>query len=311
MSEKPKITSIGGQAVIEGVMMRGERLYAMAVRRPDNEIEMVTENITPLTDKFPLFGWPVFRGVVKFVDSLIMGMKLLIKSAEIAGLDEDIEPESKFEIWLMNKFGDKLMKFLLGISVLISIGISILLFILLPVWAARFAYGFIGENTWAIGMIESFVKLCVFVAYILLVSRSKDIQRVFQYHGAEHKTISCFEHHEPLIVENVRKYPCLHRRCGTSFLIIVILISVLVFAFVGSRDFLVRFGIRFLLLPVIAGVSYEIIRWAGKSNSAVVGIISWPGMMMQRLTTSEPDDAQIEAAIAAMTEVLKHEPEES
>ena len=311
MSEKPIITTIGGQAVIEGVMMRGDRIYAMAVRRPDKEIEMVTETITPITEKYPPLGWPIIRGVVKFVDSLVMGMKLITKSAEIAGLDEDIEPESKFEKWLMAKFGDKLMNFLLVVSVLFAIGISIFLFIWLPVWIVRFSYPFIGENTWAIGLIEGFVKLSVFVAYILLISRMKDIQRVFQYHGAEHKTISCFEHHEPLVVENVRKYPCLHRRCGTSFLVIVVLISALVFSLVNTRLFWIRFGIRFLLLPVIAGLSYEVIRWAGKSESSLVGIISWPGMAMQRLTTKEPDDEQIETAIAAMSEVLRHEPEKS
>lgn len=309
MSDKPKITAIGGQAVIEGVMMRGKRLYAMAVRRPDNEIEMVTGMITPIEEKFSLFGWPVIRGVVRFVDSLAMGIKLLTKSAEIAGLDEDIEPETKFERFLIDKFGDKLMDVLLGVSMVVSIGISILLFFWLPVWITSFAYRFIGESTWVLGVIEGFVKISIFVVYILIISRSKDIQRVFQYHGAEHKTISCFEHHETLIVENVRKYPCLHRRCGTSFLIIVMIISMMVFAFVSTNDVWMRFGLRFLLIPVIAGLSYEIIRWAGKSESSLVSLISWPGMAMQRLTTTEPNDAQIEVAIAAMSEVLKHEPE--
>jgi len=312
MSDKPKITTIGGQAVIEGVMMRGKRLYAMAVRRPDKEIEMVTGEIKPIEEKFPPFGWPVLRGVVKFVDSLVMGMKLITKSAEIAGFeDTDAEPDSKFEKWLMDKFGDKLiMDILLGTSIVLAIGISILLFFFLPVWITSFANRFIGEETWLLGVIEGCVKISIFILYVLLISRSKDIQRVFQYHGAEHKTISCFEHHEPLTVENVRKYPCLHRRCGTSFLIIVMIISMIVFAFVSTDVVWMRFGFRLLLIPFIAGISYEVIRWAGKSESPIVGIISWPGMAMQRLTTTEPDDNQIEVAIASMTEVLKHEPEQ-
>jgi uncharacterized protein YqhQ len=309
MSEKPKITPIGGQAVIEGVMMRGKKLYAMAVRKPDNEIEMVVEHTASLSDRFKPLGWPVLRGIIKFGEALVLGMKLITKSAEIAGLD-DAEPETKFDKWLMDKFGDKLMDVMLTISVVLAIGLSLLLFFWLPVWITSAANRLIGEHTWALGVIEGFVKIAIFIAYVWLISRSKDIQRVFQYHGAEHMTISCFEHHEPLTVENVRKYPSLHRRCGTSFLIIVMIISMIVFAFVSTNVLWMRFGYRLLLIPVIAGISYEIIRWAGKSESPLVRLVSLPGMAVQRLTTSEPDDMQIEVAIAAMSEVLKHEPEQ-
>ncbi|MCL2699123.1 MAG: DUF1385 domain-containing protein [Defluviitaleaceae bacterium] len=310
MSEKPKITTIGGQAVIEGVMMRGTRFYAMAVRKPDNEIELVEGHLTPASDKFKPWGWPVIRGVIKFGEALVMGMKLITKSAEIAAGPDGLEPETKFEKWLEDKFGDKLMDVMLTISVVLAIGLSLLLFFWLPVWITSIANRFIGEHTWALGVIEGFVKISIFVAYVWLISRSKEIQRVFQYHGAEHKTITCFEHHEPLTVENVRKYPSLHRRCGTSFLIIVMIISMIVFAFVTTPVIWMRFGYRLLLIPVIAGISFEIIRWAGRSDAPIVGIISWPGMMIQRLTTKEPDDAQIEIAIAAMSEVLKHESEQ-
>lgn len=309
ISEDIHPTNIGGQAVIEGVMMRGKRIYAMAVRKPDNELEMVVESITPAADKFPPLGWPIVRGVVSFVNSLVLGMKLITKSAEIAGVDETEEPETKFEKFLVDKLGDKLMDVMLGFSVILALCLSVLLFMWLPVWISSFFNRFIGENTWALSMIEGVVKISIFVLYILLISRMKDIQRVFAYHGAEHKTINCFEHNEELTIDNVRRHSRLHRRCGTSFLIIVMLISILVFMFVHTNAVWTRFMFKLLLVPVIAGISYEVIKWAGRSESALVRVVSSPGMLMQKFTTREPDDSQIEAAIAAMAEVLAHEPE--
>lgn len=303
-------TSIGGQAVMEGVMMRGKRMYAMAVRRPDNGIEMVHEDITPLSDKYPFWGWPIFRGIASFGSSLVLGMKILTKSAEIAGdeVPDENEKPGKFEQFLIDKFGDKLMDYVMYFSVILSLGISMLLFLWLPVWISHFALGFIGDNTWILGVLEGFVKIFVFIAYILLISRSKEIQRVFAYHGAEHKTINCYEHNEELTVENVRKHTRLHKRCGTSFLLIVMLISMIVFIFVRVDTVWIRFGYKILFVPLIAGISYEVIRWAGRSESVLVSIVSFPGICMQKLTTAEPDDAQIETAIAAMQEVLRSEP---
>ncbi len=301
-------TSIGGQAVIEGVMMRGKRMYAMAVRKPDQGIEMVVEDIVPKSDKYPFLKWPIFRGIVAFVSSLTLGMKILTKSAEIAGQDDPSDGEpSKFEKFLMDKFGDKLMDIMLTLSIVISIALSILLFLFLPVWICSFANQFIGDNTWFLGVIEGIVKILIFLGYTVLISRSKEIQRVFSYHGAEHKTISCFEHHEELTVENVRKHSRLHKRCGTSFLLIVMIMSMLVFMFVQTDVIWIRFGFKLLLIPLIAGLSYEVIKWAGNSDNPIVSLVSLPGLMMQKITTKEPDDGQIEIAIAAMKEVLVHE----
>ena len=300
-------TAIGGQAVIEGVMMRGKKLYALAVRTPSKEIEIVKNDIHPLSEKYPILKLPILRGVIAFVESLVMGMKITTLSVEMAGLDDVEEESSKFEIWLENKLGDKLNDVLITVSVIFALALSIGLFMLLPVWLSSFIRPVIGENTWALGIIEGFVRIGIFIFYIFLISKLKDMQRVFAYHGAEHKTINCFESKEELTVENVRKHTRLHKRCGTSFLLIVMIVSMITFMFVRTDIVWVRFAMRIVLVPLIAGVSYEIIRWAGRSNSALVPIISYPGMLMQKLTTLEPDDDQIEVAIAAMNGVLESE----
>ena len=306
-----KQTMIGGQAVMEGVMMRGRRMYAMAVRKPDKSIEIVKTDLAPLTDKYPILKWPIIRGVVAFVDSLVTGMKIITKSAEIAGIDveeEDTEP-SAFEQKLQKMFGDKINDIILYTVVAIALVFSIGLFMLLPVWLGHFFAPVLGEKTWALGIVEGLLRIAIFIGYVCLVSLSKDIKRVYQYHGAEHKTINCYEHQEDLTVENVQKHSRLHKRCGTSFLLIVMVMAMLVFMFVRTDVVLLRLLSRIILVPFIAGLSYEVIKWAGRNNNAFVNIISYPGLCLQKITTAEPDGDMIETAIAAMNAVLESEPE--
>lgn len=312
-ADKIRRTNIGGQAVIEGVMMRGKTMYAMAVRTPDSSIAVEEYSIKKRKGAW-FFKLPIVRGVAAFIESLVLGTKIITRSAELAGLAED-EPKkedekpSRFEAFLVAKLGDKLMDVLMFVSVAFSLILGVGLFMLLPVWISSFFKQYLA-GTWALGILEGVVRLVIFVVYVLLISMMKDIKRVFQYHGAEHKTINCFEHKEELTVENVRKHTRLHKRCGTSFLLIVMLISMLVFVFVRTDVVWMRFASRIILIPFIAGLSYEVIRWAGKRESLLVSIISFPGMCMQKLTTSEPDDAQMEVAIASMKRVLEVDKDE-
>ena len=307
---------LGGQAVIEGVMMRGRRMYAMAVRQPDSNIAVEAVDTKAVSDKYPLLKLPILRGVVAFVDSLVIGMKIIMRSAEMAGLEietgaegeEGGEEQTRFEAFLERTFGDKLTNYVIYFAVLISLLMTLFLFAFLPVFVSHFAARAVGSQTWVLGVIEGFVKLGVFIGYMYLISRMKDTQRLFQYHGAEHKTINCFEDAQELTVENVRRYTRLHKRCGTSFLLLVLIITILIFLFVTSKAMWIRFGLKVILIPVVAGISYEFIRLAGRSNSVFVRVVSWPGLMMQHITTNEPDDSQIECAIRAALEVLKREP---
>lgn len=302
---------IGGQAVIEGVMMRGKRMYSLSVRRPDKTIKTVKTPLKPATDKSFIWGLPIIRGVVAFVDSLITGMKVTMKSAELAGLDDiEYDKESKFEMWLEKKFGDKLADYLIYFSVAISLVLSIALFMVLPTVLGGWLNGFFGNNTAMRGVFESVIKIVIFLGYMILVSQMKDIKRVFMYHGAEHKTINCFESNKELTVENVRNSTRFHKRCGTSFLVIVLIISIIVFLFINTNVFWIRVVSRILLLPVIAGLSYEVIRWAGRHDNILVNIVSAPGIATQIITTSEPDDSMIEVAIASLKAVLEEEPED-
>ena len=234
-----------------------------------------------------------------------------MKSAELAGLDDiEYDKESKFEMWLEKKFGDKLADYMIYFSVFVSIVLCIGLFILLPTVLGGWLNDLIGGSTASRGAFESIIKVILFLGYMILVSQMKDIKRVFMYHGAEHKTINCFESDMELTVENVRKSTRFHKRCGTSFLVIVILISILVFLFVPTNDFWLRILYRVILIPVIAGLSYEVIRWAGRHDNWLVNIVSFPGIAMQLITTSEPDDSMIEVAIASLKAVLEEEPED-
>lgn len=305
-----KISSIGGQAVIEGVMMRGKNMYAMAVRRPDGTLCIEKESINDVFNKNKLFKLPIFRGVAAFVQSLVIGVKIITRSTQIAGLeddDENAEP-GKFEKFLVKVFGDKLGDVLIYFSVFVSLVFSVGLFFVLPVIIGSWFKNIV-PGTWFIGVVEGIVRMVIFLTYLILISRMKEINRVFRYHGAEHKTINCFEHEEELTVENVKKYTRLHKRCGTSFLLIVMIISMLVFFFVRTDTIALRIVSRILLVPVVAGISYEVLKWAGRNDSFLVRIVSAPGLCLQKITTAEPDAGQIEAAIAAMKGVLEDEPE--
>ncbi|MBQ9091449.1 MAG: DUF1385 domain-containing protein [Anaerotignum sp.] len=301
-----KRTNIGGQAVIEGVMMRGKKIYALAVRNPEGEI--VVEKKPVISMNKGIFKYPIFRGMAAFVDSLVSGTKILMRSAEIAGEGWEDEELSPFEQWLMDKFGDKITDILIYFSVFVSLVLGMTLFFVLPVAIGNLFKSFI--PSWGLGVVEGLIRIGIFLGYLWLISKMKEIQRVFQYHGAEHKTIACFESGKELTVENVRPCTRLHKRCGTSFLLFVMLISMVVFFFVRTDVFIIRLITRICLVPFIAGISYEVLRWAGRSENIIVRVLSAPGLCLQKLTTSEPDDSQIECAIAAMNGVLEDEPEE-
>ena len=302
-------TNIGGQAVIEGVMMRGKKIYALAVRTPDGEICVEKKNVDSVFSRAGIFRFPIFRGMAAFIESMIMGVKIIMRSAQLAGLEEETEEEpGKFEKWLEEKFGDKFADVLIYFSVCLSLIFSVVVFFLLPVFIGSLFKNYL-PGTWALGIVEGLVRITIFLLYIFLISRMNEIKRVFQYHGAEHKTINCFEHDEELTVENVMKHTRLHKRCGTSFLLIVMVISMVVFFFVRTDTLVLRLLSRILLVPFVAGISYEIIQWAGRSDSKFVAIVSTPGFWLQKITTAEPDGSQIEAAIAAMKGVLEDEPE--
>ncbi|AMJ42425.1 DUF1385 domain-containing protein [Anaerotignum propionicum] len=306
MEKRVRPTSIGGQAIIEGVMMRGKRIYAMAVRNPAGGITIEKNEWGGIANK-GIFKYPIFRGIGAFVDSLITGTKILMHSAEIAGEDWAEEELSPFEKYLQNKFGDKINDILIYFSVTVSLILGMGLFFVLPVWLGSFFKTIV--PVWALGVIEGLLRIAIFLLYLFLISRMKEIKRVFQYHGAEHKTINCFESGKELTVENIMPCTRLHKRCGTSFLLFVMIISMIVFFFVRTDSVALRLVSRIFLVPFIAGISYEVIRWAGKSESKLVAAISYPGLCLQKITTAEPDESQIETAIAAMKGVLEDEEE--
>ena len=303
-SEKVHKTSIGGQAVMEGVMMRGPKEIATAVRKSDGEIIIDKKKVSSVFTKYKFLKIPILRGVISFFESMITGVKCLMFSAEQVDLEdgEDYKP-SKFEQWLDDKFGDKIKDIVIYFSVCVSLLFSIGLFILLPTVLVGWTKKFITSAP-LLSLCEGGVRIVIFLAYLFLVSRMKDIQRVFEYHGAEHKTIAAYEHGEELTPENARKYSRLHPRCGTSFLLIVMIISIIFFSFLKWETVWQRMLYRILLLPVVAGVSYEIIKFAGRSDSKLVKWLTSPGLALQLLTTREPDDSQLEVAIAALKSVL-------
>lgn len=307
MEKKEHMTSIGGSAVMEGVMMRGPKEIATAVRKPDGEIELDRRNVSSLVTKYHVNKIPIIRGVFSFFDSMIASIRSLMWSAEFVDLEEDTE--SKFDKWLTEKFGDKIKDIVIYVSLFISVIFSVGLFFILPNLITGLFGAFIKSNVLKT-LIEGLIRIGIFLGYVLLVSRMEDIKRVFQYHGAEHKTIFCYEKGLELTVENARNMPRLHPRCGTSFLVFVMIISIILFSFISWDNMWTRLGLRLLLLPVVAGVSYEIIRWAGKSKNPVVCLISRPGMWLQKITTREPDDSQIEVAIASMKAVLTDDRED-
>lgn len=301
MEKKEHMTSIGGSAVMEGVMMRGPKEIATAVRKPDGEIELDKRAVSSLVTKYHVNKIPVIRGVFSFFDSMICSIRALMWSAEFFDLEDDAE--SKFDKWLTEKFGDKVKDIVIYFSLFISVIFSVGLFFILPNIITGFLGGII-KSSLIKTLIEGLVRIGIFLGYVLLVSQMEDIKRVFQYHGAEHKTIFCYEAGLDLTVENARSMSRLHPRCGTSFLVFVMIVSIVLFSFISWDNMWTRLGLRLMLLPVVAGISYEIIRWAGKSKSPVVCLISRPGMWLQKITTREPDDSQLEVAIASMKAVL-------
>ncbi len=306
MSNKEKVVTYGGQAVIEGVMMRGQEMYALSVRNTSDEIVTETKPITKVTN--PILKLPLIRGVYSFYSSMVVGMQITTRSMELSGLEDDEEPTSKLEAWIIEKLGDNLSKVITTLSIIIAIALSMFLFAFLPVWVSHLFLPVIGDKLWALSIIEGVVKLVIFISYLLLISLNNDIKRTFMYHGAEHKTINCFEANEELTVENVRKHTRIHKRCGTSFLIIVMLITIAFFMMFTVTDMWIRFGAKILFLPLISGISYEVLKTSSKSNNLFIRIFSAPGMWIQRITTKEPDDKQLEVAITALKTVLDGKP---
>ncbi len=297
-----KYSGIGGQAVIEGIMMKNKQEYATAVRRPDGEIEVKKDRYVSLTEKVKLFSLPFIRGVFSFADSMILGMRTLTFSASFFEDDEDEEP-SRFEQWLDDRFGEKLEKILMPAVMVFSVVAAIAIFMVLPLAVSNVIRPWISSDT-VMAFLEGVIRLAVFIGYIKVISNMEDIRRTFMYHGAEHKCINCIEHGLELNVDNVRARSKQHKRCGTSFLIIVMMISILFFMVVRVDGFLLKAASRVLLIPVIAGISYEFLRLAGRSDAPIVNLLSKPGMWMQNMTTKEPDDSMIQVAIAAVEAVF-------
>ncbi|MDO5416894.1 MAG: DUF1385 domain-containing protein, partial [Lachnospiraceae bacterium] len=281
-----KYSGIGGQAVIEGIMMKNGDDYATAVRKPDGEIEVSKNTYVSLTEKVKLFSLPFVRGIFSFADSMILGMRTLTWSAGFFEDDEDSQP-SRFELWLDKVFGEKLEAALMSLVMVFSVVMAIGIFMVLPLLISNIFRKFIPSET-VMAVLEGLIRIGIFITYIKVISRMEDIRRTFMYHGAEHKCINCLEHGLALNVENVRNSSKEHKRCGTSFLLIVMVISILFFMVVRVDTVWLRVVSRIVLIPVIAGVSYEFLRLAGRNDSWLVNALSRPGLWMQGLTTKEP-----------------------
>lgn len=322
---KTKWTSIGGQALLEGIMMKGPEKTSIAVRHKNGEI--ITED-KPAAPKKWYNKAPFIRGSVNFVTQLMEGYQYITRSAELSGMmDEDEDEElTKFEKWLTDKFGEKLVSGIMVIAMILCIAVMVVLFMFVPTWIFTLIQHLAGDTDISAfqSVIEGVLKMIIFVVYMGGVAISKDIRRTYEYHGAEHKTIACYEAKLPLTVENVKKQRRFHPRCGTSFIFLVLLISILVYSIfpITNEMFITNFGVselvamilrvscKIILLPVIVGISYEIIRIAGRFDNIITKIISAPGLLLQRLTTREPDDKQIEVAIAAMNIVIPENSED-
>ncbi|MCI9679981.1 MAG: DUF1385 domain-containing protein [Lachnospiraceae bacterium] len=300
MKKACKSSGIGGQAVLEGIMMKNQEVYSIGVRKPDGEIEVNLSTHEGIGNK-KLKKIPIIRGVINFVDSLVLGMRCLTFSASF--YDEEENQPSKADVVLQKLFKDRAEKIVMGITVAFSIVMAVAIFMVLPYYLADVLRRYIVSDT-VLAVVEGAIRLLLFIGYVLLISAMKDIQRVFQYHGAEHKCINCIETGLELNVKNVRASSKHHKRCGTSFMLIVMVISIIFFVFIRVESPILRVVFRVALVPVIAGVSYEFIRFAGNSNNIIIRILSLPGMWLQALTTKEPDDGMIEVAIAAVEAVF-------
>ena len=307
MENPKKITTIGGQALMEGIMMRGPKKICCAVRRPDGTIDLSESEVrTHWYNKIPLV-----RGVCNMADNLYSGYKYLMHSADISMTEEEQEEsESKLDKWLDEHASPAVQNALMTVSACLGVILAIFLFTFLPTFLTGLLGNVVELGRWPRVILESVLKMAIFLGYMFLCSRLKEIHRMFEYHGAEHKTIACYEAGEELTVENVRRHSRFHPRCGTSFLFLVILIGIVLYAVLPWESTALRVVYKLLLLPVLVGVSYEVIKWAGRSNSWLARAVSRPGLWLQRLTTFEPDDSMIEVAIAAVTPVLPENPEE-
>ena len=301
-------TSVGGQALMEGIMMRGPEKICCAVRKPDGTIDLTYDTVTTRWyNKVPLL-----RGVCNMAENLYKGYKYLMHAADIAMEGtEDAEPESKLDKWLDEHTGPVFQNVLLGCAAFAGVVLALFLFTFLPTFLTGQLIRFVPLGRWGRVILEGALKMAIFLLYMYLCTRMKDLHRVFEYHGAEHKTIACYEAGLPLTVENIRKQSRFHPRCGTSFMILVIIISIFLYAVLPWTSTGLRVVYKLCMFPLLVGVSYEILKWAGRSDSALSHIVSQPGLWMQRLTTFEPDDSMIEVAIAAVTPVLPENQEEA
>lgn len=298
-------TSIGGQALIEGIMMQGPKKRAIVCCTENGFVEKVTD-IKPLKEISPILGWPIIRGCAGFISSMVNGVKALTFSAEQLPEDMQEEPD-KLDLWIEEHFSDEVaQKLIIGIAVVLGIALSLFLFLFLPTFIVGL-FPSIKSDFYARTLFEGLLKLIIFFVYLILCSKMKDMKRLFAYHGAEHKTIFCYEKGLPLTLENVRPQGRLHPRCGTSFLFVVIIISIIVGSFIRATGTLARIGLKLLVLPIVVGISYEINRWVGRHDNVLSTILAWPGRQMQRITTNEPDDDMISCAIRALELVIPEE----
>ncbi len=296
-----KSSGIGGQAVIEGIMMKNQDVYAVAVRKEDQTIEVLKEEYHSMTGKNRILSLPLLRGVFNFIDSMVLGMKTLTWSASFY---EDEEENEQKPGWVERHFSaETAEKLLMSLTVCLSICLAVGIFMVLPAFLAGLL-GKVVKSSFLLSAAEGILRILLFILYVILISMMEDIRRVFMYHGAEHKCINCIEHGLPLTVENVRSSSKQHKRCGTSFLLFVMIISIILFMFVHTETVWMRMFSRILLVPVVAGISYEVLRLAGNSDHFLVDLISKPGLLLQNLTTREPDDSMIEVAIEAVEAVF-------
>ena len=303
----PKIGIVGGQAVLEGVMMRSGERQSLSVRVPDGSIKTESTTVTSLRKKYKFCNIPLLRGCISFVEQLIGSTKTLTRSAEMQGIDLD-EPETKFEKWLADKFGDKLVGVVAGIGGVLGVVLGLGLFIMLPTFAAKgvdwLTGGFIGRYAVLRSLIEGIIRMAIFVAYVWAMTFIPDIRRTYEYHGAEHKSVACFEAGLDLTPANAKTCTRFHPRCGTSFIFVMLIISIIANSFLRWDNVWIRFGSKLLVLPLIVGLGYEFIMYAGKHDNVFTKIVSAPGLWMQRITTKEPDEAQLEVALTALRNAI-------
>lgn len=306
----PRLGIVGGQAVLEGVMMKSEDNCSLAVRTPEGEISVENSTVVSLRKKYKICDIPIIRGVISFVEQLKLSVDMLTKSAELQGIDTE-EPETKFEKWLLDKLGDKLMGVVTAIGMVLGLALGVGMFLMLPTFAARgidfLSGGIIGRFAVLRSIVEGLIRMGIFVGYIALTSLMPDMRRTYEYHGAEHKSVACFEKGLPLTPENAAKCTRFHPRCGTSFMFVMLIISIVINSFLTWDNVWIRFGSKILMLPLIVGLGFEFIRYAGSHTNLFVKIVSAPGLWMQRITTREPDLTQLEVALTALENAIPKE----